>query len=85
MEAIQFTDETGNQKEFYIECETRLSGTNYLLVASSPEGDAEALILKDISDETSEEANYVPVEDTEELKALLKVFEEMLDDTEIEL
>ena len=85
MEAIQFTDETGNQKEFYIECETRVNGKNYLLVTSAPEGDAEALILKDISDDTSEEANYVPVEDDEELKALLKVFEEMMDDTDIEL
>ena len=85
MEAVEFIDEDGTKREFYIECETRVNGKNYLQVTSAHEGDAEALILKDISDDTSEEANYVPVEDDEELKALLKVFEEMMDDTDIEL
>jgi uncharacterized protein YrzB (UPF0473 family) len=80
---IILTDENGNEVEFYIEEQTRLSGKNYILVATAEEGDAEALILKDISEDTSEEAAYVPVEDEEELAAVMKVFEEMLEDVDI--
>ena len=85
METVRFIAEDGTEEEFYIEERTRLHGSDYLLVTDSPEGDANALILKDISDESSEEAQYVPVEDEKELGALLKVFEEMLDDTAIEM
>jgi uncharacterized protein YrzB (UPF0473 family) len=80
---ITLIDENGNEVEFYIEEQTRLSGKNYILVATAEEGDAEALILKDISEDTSEEAAYVPVEDEEELMAVMKVFEEMLEDVDI--
>ncbi|MEE3419599.1 MAG: DUF1292 domain-containing protein [Lachnospiraceae bacterium] len=84
MEAMTFVSDDGQEQEFYIEEQTRVGGTDYLLVTTSPDEDAEALILKDISDETSEEADYCVVEDEEELKAILKVFEEMMDDTTIE-
>ena len=60
-----------------------MNGTDYLLVTDSEEDGANAFIFKDISPETSEEAAYVPLEEGEELTAVLKVFEEMLDDTEI--
>ena len=70
---------------FYVEEQTRVNGTDYLLVADAEEGDANACIFKDISDEASEEASYVPVEDEEELEALMKIFEEMLDDTDIRM
>ncbi|HAV27242.1 MAG TPA: DUF1292 domain-containing protein [Lachnospiraceae bacterium] len=86
VESITFKDESNNDHEFYVVEQTRVNGTNYLLVADAPEGDAEAMILKDISDESSGEAEYVPVADEKLLEALMKVFSELLeDDVEIQL
>ena len=81
---IILIDNEGNEEEFYIEEQTRLYGKNYILVSTAQEGDAEALILKDISEDSNEEAAYVPVEDESELAAVMKIFEEMLDDIDIQ-
>ena len=81
---IILTDEEGNEEEFYIEEQTRVYGKNYILVSTAQEGDAEALILKDISEDSNEEAAYVPVDDESELAAVMKIFEEMLDDIDIQ-
>ena len=80
---IILIDNEGNEEEFYIEEQTRVYGKNYILVSTAQEGDAEALILKDISEDFNEEAAYVPVEDEDELAAVMKIFEEMLDDIDI--
>ena len=86
MEKIRFEALDSTVDEFYVEAETRLNGSSYLLVSDSEEDDASALILKDISSDTSEEAEYVIVEDDVELEALLNVFQEILeDDADIEL
>ena len=77
---IILIDNEGNEEEFYIEEQTRVYGKNYILVSTAQEGDAEALILKDISEDSNEEAAYVPVDDESELAAVMKIFEEMLDD-----
>ena len=81
---IILIDDEGNEEEFYIEEQTRVYGKNYILVSTAQEGDAEALILKDISEDSNEEAAYVPVEDESELAAVMKIFEEMLDDIDIQ-
>lgn len=44
-----------------------------------------AYILKDSSEETDPEADYVMVEDDVELKAMSKVFSQMMDDVDIEM
>lgn len=86
VESITFKDENNNDQDFYVVEQTRVNGINYLLVADTPEGDAEALILKEISDESAAEAEYVPVENQELLEALMKIFTELLeDDVEIQL
>ncbi len=85
MDTIRLTADDGSVTEFYIEEQTRIGGTDYLLVADSPDGDANALILKDVSGENDTEASLVPVEDEDELEALLKVFAEILDDTDIRM
>ena len=86
VESITFKDENNNDQDFYVVEQTRMNGINYLLVADSPEGDAEALILKDISDESEQEAEYVPVEDEVLLEALMKIFSVLLEgDVEIQL
>ena len=81
---IILIDDEGNEEEFYIEEQTRVYGKNYILVSTAQEGDAEALILKDISEGSNEEAAYVPVDDESELAAVMKIFEEMLDDIDIQ-
>ncbi|MDO4803849.1 MAG: DUF1292 domain-containing protein [Lachnospiraceae bacterium] len=85
-ESVTFKDENNIDQEFYVVEQTRVNGTNYLLVADAPEGDAEALILQDISDAGSEEAEYVLVEDDALLEALMKVFSELMEeDVEIRM
>ena len=83
MRTVSFTDDDGNQTEFYVEEQTRIGGTDYILVSDMPEGDANAFILKDISEDTSAEAEYVFVEDEAEIGALMKVFGEILEDTDL--
>ena len=85
METIEFLADDGSRHKFYVEEQTRVNGTDYLLVTDTGEGDANAYIFKDVSDPSLEEAAYVPVEDEEELRALMRVFEEMLDDADLEL
>jgi nitrogen regulatory protein PII-like uncharacterized protein len=83
METIELTADDGTICRFYIEEQTRVNGTDYLLVSDAGDGDANAYIFKDISDEASGEAAYVPVTDERELEALMKIFSEMLDDADL--
>lgn len=85
MEKLKFELEDGTVVEFFVEEQTRVNGVNYLLVTDSQDDEADAYILKDISKEEEQVANYVMVEDEVELVALSKVFQEMLEDTEIDL
>lgn len=85
MEKIRFQSEDGTITEFYIEEQTRIGGTAYLLVSDSLEDEASAYILKDMSEDTSLEACYEMVEDEDELQAVFKVFEQMLEDVDLEM
>lgn len=82
---IIFTTEDGEEVVFRIIEQTRLGGINYLLVSTTEdeEEDAEALILKDISQDTDEEAVYDIVEDDRELELVAGIFKELLDDIEL--
>lgn len=85
MEKIRFTsDELQEETEFFVLEQTKLNGVSYILVTDSEEDDAECLILKDTSTEEEKESIYEIVEDEKELSAILKVFEELLEDIEIE-
>ncbi len=85
MEKITFTSkDTGEDAEFYVLEQTKLGGESYLLVTDSPDDEAECLILKDTSSEDSPDSLYEIVEDDDELNAIAKVFEELLEDIEIE-
>ncbi len=85
MEKIIFTPEDGEQVEFFVLEQTLLGGINYILVTDSEEEEAEALILKDMSGQGEAEALYEIVEDDSELEAVSKIFQEMLEDVEIDL
>ena len=78
-------EETGENVEFFIIEETKVNGNSYLLVADSEEDDAECLILKDTASQEDVDSLYEIVEDEIELTAVLKIFEGLLDDIDIEM
>ncbi len=84
MEKLIFTFEDG-EVEFFVLEQTKVNGSSYLLVADSEEDEAECLILKDKSADKDTESVYEIVEDDVELSAVLRVFEELLEDTDIEM
>ncbi len=77
---LEFIDEDGNEQELYLIEEAKLNGTNYILVADSEDEETDAYILKDISAPDAEEAEYILVDDDDELDAVLSLFKEMLED-----
>ena len=86
MEKITFTFEGEDQAvEFFVLEQTKLGGVTYILVTDSEEDDAECLILKDLSKVEEGESVYEVVEDDTELLAVSKVFEELLEDVDIEM
>ena len=85
MEKISFELADGGMQEFYVLEQTVVGGVSYILVTDSEEGDAEAFIMKDLSNQSDEEAVYEIVEDDLELEAVSKIFREILEDVEIDL
>ena len=86
MEKIKFTFEGEEEAvEFFILEQTRVNGQDYLLVTDSEADEAECLILKDISAPEDTEGLYEIVEDEAELMGVLKIFEELLEDVDIEM
>ncbi len=86
MEKVRFTfgDGTG-EDEFFVLEETKINGSAYILVTDSQEDDAECLILKEVSQSQQADSVYEIVEDETELLAVSKVFEELLEDVNIEM
>jgi hypothetical protein len=86
MEKIKFTfEDTKETVDFFVLEQTQVNGAVYILVTDSEEGDAQCLILKDTSSKQDTECVYEVVEDDVELSAVSRVFEELLEDVEIEL
>ena len=85
MEKIRFQLADGTVEEFFIEEQTRIGGVSYLLVSDSMEDEASAYTLKDVSKDTDPEACYEMLEDEDELQAVYKVFEQMLEDVDFEM
>ncbi|MCR4924375.1 MAG: DUF1292 domain-containing protein [Lachnospiraceae bacterium] len=84
MDKVEFQTEDG-VTDFFILEQTRLNGHDYILV-SEDANDEEALcvIMKAVSENDRGESIYEPVEDETELNALALVFEELLEDVDIE-
>lgn len=81
---VKFTTEDGEVAVFRVLEETKIGGVTYLLVLDDiEEEEEEALILKEIPNESAEEALYDIVEDEKELTAVAAVFEELLDEFEL--
>ena len=56
MEKIAFTPEGAEQVWFYVLEQTKLGGIRYILVTEEEEGDSDAFILKEVSDEKNAES-----------------------------
>ncbi len=80
LEKITFQADGDEPVEFYVLEQTRIGGINYVLVTDEEDGDADALILKDMSSDGEEESVFSVVSDEEELSAVAGVFQSMLDD-----
>ena len=86
MEKITFTFEDTNETvDFFVLEQTKLNGATYLLVADNESDDAECLILKETESGNEQDNLYDIVEDYNELTAVSKVFEELLEDVDITL
>ena len=86
MEKIKFVfDDTKDEVEFFVLEQTKVNGNSYILVTDSEEDEAEFLILKDTSAAEDVESLYEVVEDENELMGVLKVFEELLEDIDIDM
>lgn len=86
MEKIKFTFGDGSgETEFFVLEQTKIGGFVYILVTDSQEDDAQCLILKEVSGSDETEGVYEIVEEDTELLAVSKVFEELLEDVNIEM
>ena len=83
MEKLVFQGKDGDSAEFYVLEQTRIGGHNYILVTDVEEGDGDALILKDMSQDGEEDSIYDVVSDDEELEAVSGVFADMLEDIDL--
>lgn len=88
-EVIPFVTDDGEDLELYVLEQTKLNGLNYLLVADTldeEDDDVTVYIMKETAAKEGEEfASYEFVEEDGELEALGKIFEELLEDVDIEL
>ena len=82
---VIFTTDDGEEIALYVIEETKIGDVNYILVADldSEDEDSDAYIMKEISDPDEEEATYEFVEDEAELEAIGKIFDELLEDTDV--
>lgn len=87
MDKIVFTfSDTEEEVEFFVMEQTKFQGRQYLLVTdNAEEEEADAYILKDLSEEEDFEAVYEMVEDEKELEAVSQIFEELLEDVDFEI
>ena len=86
MEKVKFAFADGSgEDEFFVLEETMINGSTYILVSDSEDDEAECLILKDSGVQGQGDSVYEIVEDETELLAVSKVFEELLEDVNIEM
>jgi len=87
LETIVITFEDGEEVEFFVLEQTALMSVNYYLVAPAEDDEeGECFILKENVDEKDEEYGmYSFVEDEKELDVLFPIFEELLEDSDMEV
>lgn len=80
---IPFETSEGEQVMFQVLEQTTIAGQNYLLVVE-PEEDDVVYIMKEVAaSDGADMVTYEFVEEEQELTSISKVFEELLEDTDI--
>lgn len=83
-EKIVFETEEG-KAEFFVLEQTMLQGINYILVTDDMESEeGDFLILKE-TDSEGDFASYDVLEDEKELSAVVSIFNELLEDIDLEV
>mgnify|MGYP002519015466 CR=1 FL=1 len=85
MEKIAFTFDDNETVDFFVLEETKINGVTYILVTESEDDEAEAYILKDTAQESDAESVYEMVEDGQELDMVSALFQQLLEDVDIEM
>jgi hypothetical protein len=86
--SIEFETEDGETVEFFVLEQTMLGGVDYLLVTDEPDSEEGSfLILKENKGDLSEDdyASYEILEDEKELQAVVGIFDELLEDIDLEV
>ena len=85
MEKIRMmSEETNEALDLFVLEQTKVNGVTYILATDSEYGDADCMILKDVAGVEETDSIFEFVEDDVELDAVFKVFEELLEDIDIE-
>lgn len=90
-ESIPFLTDDGQEVEFCVMEQTMVNGVNYLLVSESQEEESEedeitVYIMKESGQgETDGMGAYEMVEEEEELLSISKIFEQLMEDMDIEV
>lgn len=83
METIIIQGDDGEQIELEVIETTRLGGVDYYLVCDT-EDEESAYIIKDVSKVEEEMSVYEFVEDDKEYDAIAAIFDEIMDDVDLE-
>lgn len=82
---IVFEDEDGRDVEFEVVEQTTLGGVNYLFVIDRDAEDEFLILRESGGDVGGDMAAYDIVYDEKELDAVIKVFDELLEDVDLEV
>lgn len=89
-ESIPFLTDDGLKIGFCVIEQTRINGVNYLLVSDDPGESAEeeeetlVYIMKESAEEENGMKTYEMVEDEAELTSVFKIFEQLIEDMDLE-
>ncbi len=83
MEQISFYDaETNEEIKLYVLAETTLNEVKYLLLCEEDSEETDAYVFKEVEEEDGM-VTVEPVSDEAEYDAIVKVFDELLEDTDL--
>ena len=84
-EKVVFKSEDGENLEFHIVEQTTINNIRYILATDVMDDEVAYILKETFSDSAKEESVFEFVVDERELDAISKVFEQLLDDIDIEL
>lgn len=83
--SIIFETEDGTEAEFCVVEQTTLGGVNYLFVIDKSDDESFLILRENDGADTDEMAAYDIVEDEKELEAVIRIFDELLEDVDLEV